>query len=96
MKTQEELDDMSMIELVEEFIATCDRVIERNNSGNAVQLYVNGKCCPNLFDLGSKLKPPKHIVRLGKEAVSLWKLQQALGKQVGTNQKRFLARSIVR
>jgi hypothetical protein len=36
MKTQEELDDMSMIELVEEFIATCDRVIERNNSGNAV------------------------------------------------------------
>ena len=36
MKTQDELDDMSMIELVEEFIATCDRVIERNNSGNAV------------------------------------------------------------
>jgi hypothetical protein len=36
MKTQEELDDMSMIEIVEEFIATCDRVIERNNSGNAV------------------------------------------------------------
>jgi hypothetical protein len=36
MKTQEELDDMSMIELVQEFIDTCDRVIERNNSGNAV------------------------------------------------------------
>ena len=33
MKTQEELDDMSMIELVEEFIDTCDRVIERNNNG---------------------------------------------------------------
>jgi hypothetical protein len=33
MKTQEELDDMSMIELVQEFIATCDRVIERNNNG---------------------------------------------------------------
>jgi hypothetical protein len=42
------------------------------------------------------MKPPKHITKLGKEAVSLWKLQQALGKQVGTNQKRFLARSIVR
>ena len=34
MKTQEELDDMSMIELVQEFIATCDRVIERNNNGS--------------------------------------------------------------
>ncbi len=33
MKTQEELDDMSMIELVQEFIATCDRVIEKNNNG---------------------------------------------------------------
>jgi hypothetical protein len=33
MKTQEELDDMSMIELVQEFIDTCDRVIERNNNG---------------------------------------------------------------
>jgi len=40
------------------------------------------------------MKPPKHIVRLGKEAVNLWKLQQALGKRnVG---KRFLARGIVR
>jgi hypothetical protein len=34
MKTQEELDNMSMIEIVEEFIATCDRVIERNNNGS--------------------------------------------------------------
>jgi hypothetical protein len=34
MKSQEELDEMSMIELVEEFIATCDRVIERNNNGS--------------------------------------------------------------
>ena len=96
MKTQEELDDMSMIELVEEFIATCDRVIERNNSGNAVQLYVNGKCCPNLFNLGAKMKPPKHIVKLGKEAVMLWKLQQALGKQVATDSKRPLAKGVVR
>jgi hypothetical protein len=36
MKSQEELDEMSMIELVQEFIDTCDRVIERNNNGNAV------------------------------------------------------------
>jgi hypothetical protein len=42
------------------------------------------------------MKPPKHIVKLGKEAVMLWKLQQVLGKQVGTNQKRFLARGVVR
>ena len=55
MKSQEELDEMSMIELVEEFIATCDRVIERNNSGNAVQLYANGKCCPNVSNLGAKM-----------------------------------------
>jgi hypothetical protein len=41
------------------------------------------------------MKPPKHIVRLGKEAVDLWKLQQALGKQVGTNTKRFLERRVV-
>jgi hypothetical protein len=34
MKTQEELDDMSMIEIVEEFIATCDRVIERTKNGS--------------------------------------------------------------
>lgn len=34
MKTQEELDEMSMIELAEEFIATCDRVIERQNNGS--------------------------------------------------------------
>ena len=55
MKSQEELDDMSMIEIVEEFIATCDRVIERNNSGNAVQLYANGKCCFNVSNLGAKM-----------------------------------------
>jgi hypothetical protein len=40
------------------------------------------------------MKPPKHIVRLGKEAVSLWKLQQALGKQSGT--RRLLGRRVVR
>jgi hypothetical protein len=34
------------------------------------------------------MKPPKHIVKLGKEAVSLWKLQQVLGKQ--GNERRFL------
>ena len=40
------------------------------------------------------MKPPKHIVKLGKDAVMLWKLQQALGKRnVG---KRFLARGVVR
>jgi hypothetical protein len=39
------------------------------------------------------MKPPKHIVRLGKEAVMLWKLQQALGKTNG--KKRSLARSFV-
>lgn len=44
--------------------------------------------------LGAEVKPPKHIVRLGKEAVSLWKLQQVLGKRnVG---KRFLGRRVVR
>jgi hypothetical protein len=40
------------------------------------------------------MKPPKHIVRLGKEAVSLWKLQQALGKQ--NNERKFLERRTVR
>ena len=94
MKTQEELDDMSMIELVEEFIATCDRVIERNNSGNAVQLHHNGQHCPNVSNLGAKMKPPKHIVKLGKEAVMLWKLQQALGKQ-SEDSRRFLGRRVV-
>ena len=94
MKSQEELDDMSMIELVEEFIATCDRVIERNNSGNAVQLYYFWFSCPNVSYLGAKMKPPKHIVRLGKEAVMLWKLQQVLGKQNDT--RRLLERRAVR
>lgn len=27
------------------------------------------------------MKPPKHIVKLGIEAINLWKLQQVLGKQ---------------
>jgi hypothetical protein len=40
------------------------------------------------------MKPPKHIVKLGKDAVMLWKLQQALGKQ--GNERRFLARGVVR
>jgi hypothetical protein len=39
------------------------------------------------------MKPPKHIVRLGKEAVSLWKLQQVLGKQSDT--RRLLGRRSV-
>jgi len=41
------------------------------------------------------MRPPKHIVKLGKEAVMLWKLQQALGKKVGTDTKRFLERRVV-
>jgi len=41
------------------------------------------------------MKPPKHIVKLGKEAVMLWKLQQALGKQ-SENARKFLARGVVR
>ena len=46
--------------------------------------------------MGYIMKPPKHIVKLGKEAVMLWKLQQALGKQIGADRKRFLARGVVR
>jgi hypothetical protein len=42
------------------------------------------------------MKPPKHIVKLGKDAVMLWKLQQALGKQVATDSKKLLARGVVR
>jgi hypothetical protein len=42
------------------------------------------------------MKPPKHIVKLGKEAVMLWKLQQALGKTSGVDSKRLLERGIVR
>jgi hypothetical protein len=42
------------------------------------------------------MKPPKHITKLGKEAVMLWKLQQALGKTSGVDRKRFLERGIVR
>jgi hypothetical protein len=42
------------------------------------------------------MKPPKHIVRLGKDAVNLWKLQQVLGKQSGVDSKRLLERGIVR
>jgi len=41
------------------------------------------------------MKPPKHIVRLGKEAVNLWKLQQVLGKRNATDSKRFLGRRVV-
>ena len=40
------------------------------------------------------MKPPKHIVRLGKEAVMLWKLQQVLGKQNAS--RRLLERRVVR
>jgi hypothetical protein len=42
------------------------------------------------------MKPPKQIVKLGKDAVNLWKLQQALGKTNGVDRKRFLARRVVR
>jgi hypothetical protein len=42
------------------------------------------------------MKPPKHIVKLSKEAVMLWKLQQALGKQIGTDRKKLLARCTLR
>jgi hypothetical protein len=42
------------------------------------------------------MKPPKHITKLGKEAVMLWKLQQALGKISGVDSKRLLERGIVR
>jgi hypothetical protein len=41
------------------------------------------------------MKPPKHIVKLGKEAVMLWKLQQALGKQSGVDRKRFLEKRVM-
>jgi len=41
------------------------------------------------------MKPPKHITKLGKEAVMLWKLQQALGKQ-SEDSRRFLAKGVVR
>ena len=44
--------------------------------------------------MGYIMKPPKHIVKLGKEAVMLWKLQQALGKQ-SENARKFLGRSVV-
>jgi len=46
--------------------------------------------------MGYIMKPPKHIVKLGKEAVMLWKLQQVLGKQVATDSKKLLARGVVR
>jgi hypothetical protein len=41
------------------------------------------------------MKPPKHIVKLGKDAVMLWKLQQALGNTSGVDSKRFLERRVV-
>ena len=46
--------------------------------------------------MGYIMKPPKHIVRLGKEAVMLWKLQQVLGKTGGVDSKRLLGRRVVR
>jgi hypothetical protein len=42
------------------------------------------------------MKPPKHIVKLGKDAVNLWKLQQALGNTSGVDSKRLLERRVVR
>jgi hypothetical protein len=39
------------------------------------------------------MKPPKHIVKLGKDAVMLWKLQQVLGKQ---DERKFLGRRVMR
>jgi hypothetical protein len=41
------------------------------------------------------MKPPKHIVKLGKDAVNLWKLQQALGNTSGVDRKRLLERRVV-
>jgi hypothetical protein len=40
------------------------------------------------------MKPPKQIVKLGKDAVNLWKLQQVLGKQSEDN-RRFLGKRVV-
>jgi hypothetical protein len=42
------------------------------------------------------MKPPKYITKLGKEAVMLWKLQQALGKISGVDSKKPLERGVVR
>jgi hypothetical protein len=42
------------------------------------------------------MKPPKHIVKLGKEAILLWKLQQVLGKTSGVDSKRLLEGRVVR
>ena len=42
------------------------------------------------------MKPPKHITKLGKEAIMLWKLQQVLGKQNEMDNKKLLGRRIVR
>jgi hypothetical protein len=41
------------------------------------------------------MKPPKDIVKLGKDAVNLWKLQQALGNTSGVDRKRFLEKRVV-
>ena len=38
------------------------------------------------------MKPPKHITKLGKEAIDLWKLQQVLGKQNETKENNNNAR----
>jgi hypothetical protein len=42
------------------------------------------------------MKPPKHIVKLGREAILLWKLQQVLGKTSGVDSKRLLEGRVVR
>jgi hypothetical protein len=39
------------------------------------------------------MKPPKQIVKLGKDAVNLWKLQQALGKQSGADQQKIIGKA---
>jgi len=41
------------------------------------------------------MKPPKHIVRLGSDAVMLWKLQQVLGKPNEVDNKKLLGRRVV-
>jgi len=42
------------------------------------------------------MKTPKHIFRLGKEAIMLWKLQQVLGKPNEVDNKKPLGRRVVR
>jgi hypothetical protein len=92
--TQDEIDEMSFPELIKAMMNACDKVIEgRNDCWTDYFVWV---CVVSVSYLGAKMKPPKHIVKLGKEAVMLWKLQQALGKQVATDSKRLLAKGVVR